>query len=439
MMHPPASRRPQVHRPPMRLAAATMLGAMAASGTALHAQTATTAPVRFETFAARHESTNSRTLGGISLSVQSGVFGIRASGAVAGLNVDDGFGSQPSRYCSRYGCRNVGGYGSGSSLSADAWSADADLIAEPFRTAPAFRQLLIGFSPYAFVGIGRYADKGSNTLAGDTTLTVWSYGAGVHHDLAGRLGFSAEGRIRRSFENDVQLGSTHRSAIQYRVGLSFGLGGGTKRRRSSANNPVIVSRRPVGGARPAPKPVPAPAPAPVPSAPTEVVVVPADLDASAIVPLLIDEADALANTRWTEGGTTPASGFDAGGFVQYVFAQQHVAVPRRVSELAATGISVPTRAGLLRAGDLLFFSNDGTTPDHVAIYVGHDRFIHASASASVVGYDVLGEGPRGTWFAEHLVSARRVLGSQAPASRIQSPSLSPSGRPDRAPRPAGGR
>src|SRR6185503_14752456 len=62
----------------------------------------------------------------------------------------------------------------------------------------------------------------------------------------------------------------------------------------------------------------------------------------------------------------------------------------------------------LRPGDLLFFANDGTNINHVAIYAGQDRIIHATASGAGVRYDTLGEGERGEWFADHLVKARRV-------------------------------
>ena len=50
-----------------------------------------------------------------------------------------------------------------------------------------------------------------------------------------------------------------------------------------------------------------------------------------------------------------------------------------------------------------------------------ERVIHATASGGGVRYDVLGEGERGRWFSDHLVSARRLAAERAPASE---------GRPD---------
>jgi NlpC/P60 family len=400
------------------------------------AQTSVTSPFRFETFAARNESSASSVFGGVSLSGHSGLFGLRIGGSVAGLDVggDSRISTTPVRSCSRSGCRNgvLRQYSSGSLFSSDAWTADVDLIAEPFRSIPVLRQLLLGFSPYAFAGIGRYSGS-ATSLTGDTTRSVWSYGAGVHHELVSRLGVIAEARVRRSLDDNAFVGSTFRQAVQYRVGVTIGAGGGTRRQRRSVRRDdrpevVIVSRGPIPGSAPASVAPPVAVPAPV---------VLNDESAEALMPRVLDAADALVNVPWRDGGTSPGDGFDAGGFVQYVFAQEQVALPRMVRELAQTGSSVAMRVGSLRAGDLLLFSRDGGAPDHVAIYAGRDRIVHATSSGGGVRYDVLGEGPRGVWFAEHLTSVRRVIGAQPALQRSITPLLTPSGRPDAAPRPTG--
>jgi cell wall-associated NlpC family hydrolase len=148
---------------------------------------------------------------------------------------------------------------------------------------------------------------------------------------------------------------------------------------------------------------------------------------------VLDVADGLINTPYVPGGTTPRGGFDAAGFVRYVFEQQGVSLPRTVKEMATTGSDVSTRVGALRPGDLLFFANDGTSINHVAIYAGRDRIIHSTATGNGVRYDTLGEDERGRWFADHLVSARRI----SSASAGSTDSADPSARPDRAPRPQG--
>ena len=165
-----------------------------------------------------------------------------------------------------------------------------------------------------------------------------------------------------------------------------------------------------------------------------------------VVPRVLDLADGSVGAPYLSGGMTPTTGFDAAGFVQYVFGREGVMLPRTVGQLARSGMTVSTRAGNLRPGDLVFFSNDGTTPDHVAIYAGHDRIVHATASGGGVRYDVLGEGARGAWFASHLVVARRVVdGSEAPDRSRQTGDVAPPAgntdafsRPDQAPPPPSG-
>lgn len=399
------------------------------------AQTSTNSPFRLESFAARNEASVSNLFGGFSLSGYTGILGLRLNGAVAGFDL---IGRQnvtetPVRVCSPgSGCRTLirRDATSSSFFASDSWSADADLIAEPFRLVPVMRQLLLGFSPYAFAGIGRLTNNATTPIGPDTSRNVWSYGVGAHHDLISRVGLTAEARVRRRLDDNAFIGNTFRDAVQYRLGLSVGLGGGSRRSTRSSPEVVVVSR----GRLPALYPEAAsPAPAPPPRFDTR--------DPETIVPRLIDAAEALLDTPWRDGGNSPRAGFDAGGFVQYVFAQEDIRVPRMVRDLSTTGVIVSARAGNLRPGDLLFFSNDGGSADHVAIYTGRDRFVHATSSGGGVMYDVLGEGTRGIWFAAHLQSVRRIIGVQTPASQpaapYRTPIRAPSSRPDNAPKPAG--
>jgi cell wall-associated NlpC family hydrolase len=142
-------------------------------------------------------------------------------------------------------------------------------------------------------------------------------------------------------------------------------------------------------------------------------------------------------TPYLSGGTNPSIGFDAAGFVQYVFAREHVQLPRTSHAIAELGEEVSTRTGSLRPGDLLFFGNDGSSIDHIAIYAGHDRIIHATATGDGVRYDVLGEGRRGEWFADHLVTARRIVAEGRERPRVRRDESRGEGEldtPDRAPR-----
>ncbi|HJP60177.1 MAG TPA: C40 family peptidase [Gemmatimonadaceae bacterium] len=116
-------------------------------------------------------------------------------------------------------------------------------------------------------------------------------------------------------------------------------------------------------------------------------------------------AEQYIGVPYVYGGSSPR-GFDCSGFVQYVYAQNGVDLPRTSRQMAGSGIAVSTRA--LAVGDLLLFQQGGRI-SHVAIYAGNGRFIHSSSSGHGVRYDNF-DTNRGRWFADHLVAARRVAG-----------------------------
>lgn len=367
-------------------------------------------PGVFEVFASRQQSPSTPLLGGISFGSYHGAVGLRFSGALNLVRAQDSVG-RPSTYAAEWDRHRGPGSGTrqryadnGWSMlpSIGAWSADADLIFAPVRPVPALRALLLGFSPYAFAGIGGYGVRPAN--APDTSSATWSLGAGAHHELLGWLGVGAEARYRQAFANDSGISPTWQDKLQYRVGLTVSFGG---RRRSREPEPVAAVAPP----------------APAPSAPCERAPCPNDDRApsrmrdSQFMTRLLDFADGFVGTRYAAGGSTPRTGFDAAGFVRHVYGEQGLRLPATARDMATVGTEVSTHS--LRPGDLLFFSNDrSSSVDHVAIYVGDDRIIHSTASGNGVRYDTLGNGERGRWFAEHLVSARRVItdGDAAPRS-----------------------
>jgi cell wall-associated NlpC family hydrolase len=101
--------------------------------------------------------------------------------------------------------------------------------------------------------------------------------------------------------------------------------------------------------------------------------------ASPLVEGVLRTATDLLGTPYRNGGST-VEGFDCSGFVQYVFAQHGVRVPRTVRRQAEVG----SRVREAEAGDLVFFATQGDGPTHVGIALGPDRFIHAPSSRGVV-------------------------------------------------------
>ena len=122
---------------------------------------------------------------------------------------------------------------------------------------------------------------------------------------------------------------------------------------------------------------------------------------------VVPTAERYLGTPYRYGGTSPVTGFDCSGFVQYVFARNRVKLPRTSRQQAKTGKAMPRRFASLAPGDLVMFAERGEPISHVAIYAGHNRIIHASSSGGAVRYDDLGTR-RGKWFVDHMVAARRV-------------------------------
>ncbi|WP_243354350.1 C40 family peptidase [Bacillus litorisediminis] len=82
--------------------------------------------------------------------------------------------------------------------------------------------------------------------------------------------------------------------------------------------------------------------------------------------------------KW--GGTT-ARGFDCSGFINFVFDQIEVDLPRTTSSLYQTG--TPVAKSNLQNGDLVFFNTSGSGVSHAGIYIGNNQFIHSSSSKGV--------------------------------------------------------
>lgn len=78
--------------------------------------------------------------------------------------------------------------------------------------------------------------------------------------------------------------------------------------------------------------------------------------------------------KW--GGDGPYQ-YDCSGFTKEVFAETGIKIPRISREQAKMGQRIPKNQ--LKKGDLIFFhSKKSTLVDHVGIYLGNGKFIHAS-------------------------------------------------------------
>ncbi len=118
-------------------------------------------------------------------------------------------------------------------------------------------------------------------------------------------------------------------------------------------------------------------------------------------PRIVAAALDLRGTPYAAGGSTP-DGFDCSGFVQYVFGEFGVALPRTVTSQFDATVEVPL--GSLLPGDLLFFDTSGGQPSHVGIAIGDGTFVHAPSSRGVVRVESLAS----PYWRERFDSARRV-------------------------------
>ena len=87
-------------------------------------------------------------------------------------------------------------------------------------------------------------------------------------------------------------------------------------------------------------------------------------------------AKAKLGIKYVWGGNG-RRGFDCSGFTQKVFAKNGIYIPRNSWKQAKVGKKVSKNR--LRKGDLIFFnSKHHKGVNHVGIYLGHGKFIHAS-------------------------------------------------------------
>src|SRR4029078_7008126 len=126
---------------------------------------------------------------------------------------------------------------------------------------------------------------------------------------------------------------------------------------------------------------------------------------------VLNTADDYLGVRYVYGGTSPVTGFDCSGFVQYVFGKHGVALPRTSRQQAQVGTALAPAWRAVGAGDLVMFSeggprnhvaiSEGGRINEVAIYTGSNRIIHASSSGGGVRFDDLST-QRGEWFVDHM-------------------------------------
>lgn len=105
--------------------------------------------------------------------------------------------------------------------------------------------------------------------------------------------------------------------------------------------------------------------------------------------------------RW--GGDTVVDGMDCSGFARAVYNLCGINIPRSSREQFSVGDTV-VRADL-QDGDLVFFGNSSEEINHVGIYVGGGRFVHAPRR----GDDIKISSIDDAYFTKRFVGAKRYF------------------------------
>lgn len=117
---------------------------------------------------------------------------------------------------------------------------------------------------------------------------------------------------------------------------------------------------------------------------------------------VVNYAKTLLGKSYVYGGVGPNS-FDCSGFTQYVYKKFGINLSHSASAQANIGTTVSKSD--LQLGDMVFFSQGGSSIGHVGIFVGNNSFIHAANPQKGVIITSLADG----YYTSNYKTAKRVL------------------------------
>lgn len=129
--------------------------------------------------------------------------------------------------------------------------------------------------------------------------------------------------------------------------------------------------------------------------------------ANSLIPFddMVVVALSLIGTPYKYGGSSPETGFDCSGLVRYVLGlSSTVTLPRTSAEMFRMG-GTEVSLDKLVPGDLIFFKVKSKRINHVAVYIGENRFVHAPSTGGFVRVDVLGK----SYWQRYITGAKRVI------------------------------
>lgn len=117
---------------------------------------------------------------------------------------------------------------------------------------------------------------------------------------------------------------------------------------------------------------------------------------------IVAYAKQFLGNRYVSGGTTP-KGFDCSGFTQYVYKHFGYSLNRTSAAQAKNGVQV--EKANLQLGDLVFFTQGSSSIGHVGIYIGGNKFIHASNPSDGVKITSMSD----SYYKARYVTSRRII------------------------------
>ncbi|TAM19580.1 MAG: peptidoglycan endopeptidase [Candidimonas sp.] len=112
----------------------------------------------------------------------------------------------------------------------------------------------------------------------------------------------------------------------------------------------------------------------------------------------------LLGTRYRYGGSSPNTGFDCSGLIQYVFENvANAQLPHNTAEIAQ--VSRPVPRSKLSVGDFVFFNTLNSPYSHMGIYIGDGQFVNAPSTGGHVRIDALSS----SYFAKRYEGARTLF------------------------------
>lgn len=114
---------------------------------------------------------------------------------------------------------------------------------------------------------------------------------------------------------------------------------------------------------------------------------------------IVNFALQFVGNPYVMGGTSLTNGADCSGFVQSVFANFNIKLPRTTYEQSIIGEGVSLEE--IRIGDIISYGYDGYST-HSAIYIGNETILHASIPELGIRTDTI-------YMTMPIVAIRRII------------------------------